>query len=113
MADPVPAKFATSALTKPQTVNRRHDILVKTHVSASATTRVLVDVEIYGPKGHLVKQRTWTVTLSAGVTGTFKFSWHVKASRHTGRYTVKIGLFNPGWAGLLRWNNHAATFKVR
>jgi hypothetical protein len=110
---PAPVQFATSGLTKPQTVTRRHDILVKAHVSASSKTRVLVDVEIYGPKGHLVKQHTWTVTLSAGVRGTFKFSWHVKASRHTGRYTVKIGVFKPGWAGLLRWNNRAAVFKVR
>ena len=83
------------------------------HVRASAADRVLIDVEIYGPRGAKVKQHTWTVSLAAGATRTLSFTWHVGAHRRLGRYTVKIGVFEPGWAGLLRWNNRATTFRVR
>ena len=93
-------------------MHRRHDLKVTARVRASAANRVLVDVEIYGPKGHRVKQRTWTVTLSAGTTRALTFKWHIGAHRAKGRYTVKIGVFQPGWAGLLRWNNKATTFRV-
>ncbi len=82
-------------------------------MKASAATSVLVDVEIYGPKGHRVKQRTWTVALAAGVRRTLAFDWHVKRTRAKGRYTVKVGVFLPGWAGLLEWNDRATTFRVR
>jgi hypothetical protein len=37
----------------------------------------------------------------------------VKRTRPKGTYTVKVGVFLPGWAGLLDWNNRATTFKVR
>ena len=46
--------------------------------------QVLVDVEIYGPKGARVKQRTWTVSLAAGATRTLSFTWHIGAHRKLG-----------------------------
>jgi hypothetical protein len=53
------------------------------------------------------------VTLAAATARTLKFGWHVKRSRAKGRYTVKVGVFLPGWAGLLDWNDRATTFRVR
>ena len=110
---PPPVDFTTGATAKPDPVRRRHDTTVTTRVKASAATSVLVDVEIYGPKGHRVKQRTWTVALAAGVRRTLAFDWHVKRTRAKGRYTVKVGVFLPGWAGLLEWNDRVTTFRVR
>ena len=60
-----------------------------------------------------MKQRTWIVSLATGQTLARSFSWHVKRTRSKGTYTVRVGVFLPGWAGLLDWNNRAATFKVR
>ncbi len=74
---------------------------------------MLVDVEIYGPKGHRVKQHTWTVNLTAGARRDLSFTWHIGAHRKKGRYTVKVGVFEPGWASMLTWNNGATTFRVR
>ena len=112
--NPPPATtFTTSAGAKPRPVHRGHDLKVTTHVKASEDDKVLVDVEIYGPKGHRVKQHTWTVTLAGGVKRDLAFKWHVGAHRKKGRYTVKIGVFEPAWASMLTWNNAATTFRVR
>ena len=110
---PPSVTFATSATAKPKPVHRRHDIKVIAHVRASGDDRVLVDVEIYGPRGHRVAQHAWTTDLASGTTRNLAFAWHVGAHRNLGRYTVKVGVFEPGWAGLLEWNNRATTFSVR
>ena len=114
--DPTPppaVTFATGSTAKPDVVHRRDDTTIRTHVRASGATSVLLDVEIYGPRGHRVKQRTWIVSLATGQTLARSFDWHVKRTRAKGTYTVKVGVFLPGWAGLLDWNNRAATFRVR
>lgn len=114
--DPTPppaVTFATGSTAKPDVVHRRDDTTVKTHVRASGATTILLDVEIYGPRGHRVKQRTWIVGLVSGQSLTRSFDWHIKRTRARGTYTVKVGVFLPGWAGLLDWNNRATTFRVR
>ena len=69
--DPTPppaVTFATGSTAKPDVVHRRDDTTIRTHVRASGATSVLLDVEIYGPRGHRVKQRTWIVSLATGQT---------------------------------------------
>jgi hypothetical protein len=39
-------------------------------------------------------------------------SWAVPAGALPGTYTVKIGVFSPGWGTLHSWNNGAAQFAV-
>ena len=110
---PLPVTFITGATAAPRPVHRKHDLKVTSRVTASEDGKVLMDVEIYGPKGHRVKQHTWTVTLTGGARRDLAFTWHVGAHRKRGRYTVKVGVFEPSWASLLSWNNAATTFRVR
>lgn len=110
---PVPAAFVTSATARPSPLRRGSTLTVGVHVKASRATRVLIDLELYDPKGRRVAQKTWTATLQAGVARTLAYRWPVGARRPTGTYTVKIGVFKPAWAGLLKWNNRAAQFRVR
>jgi hypothetical protein len=48
----------------------------------------------------------------ANQTRTFSTTWSVPASASPGSYTVKIGIFSPGWGTLYNWNNSAAVFSV-
>jgi hypothetical protein len=70
----------------------------------------IVDVEIYNSSGVRVGQTYWTnQSFTAGDTTTYTWNW---SSTNTGAYTVKIGVFTPGWADTLNWNNGAGTFYV-
>jgi hypothetical protein len=51
-------------------------------------------------------------SFAAGQTRTYQPSWRVPAGAALGQYTVKIGIFRPGWGTLHHWNNQAATFTV-
>jgi hypothetical protein len=80
--------------------------------SGSATT-ALVDVELYDQDGAKVHQQVYdNQTFAAGQTRTFTPTWRVPAGAATGTYTVKVGVFKPGWGVLYHWNNSAAQFAV-
>jgi hypothetical protein len=36
----------------------------------------------------------------------------VSSTRRLGSYTVKVGVFTPGWGRMLAWNNRARLLKV-
>jgi hypothetical protein len=60
-----------------------------------------------------VFQQFWdNQSFAANQSRTFTASWSVPLSAGTGTYTLKIGVFSPGWGTLLNWNNGAATFTV-
>ena len=85
-----------------------------TKVKASSSTTVLVDVEVYGPDGTKVYQKVYdNQSLSAGTTKSFSPAWAVPRYAQKGTYTVKIGIFKPGWAGMYDWDDSAATFTVK
>jgi hypothetical protein len=73
-----------------------------------------VDIEVYNSAGQKVYQSFWDgQSFKANTTRTFRATWRVPANAAPGTYTVKIGIFKPGWAGLVLWNNGARTFTVR
>jgi hypothetical protein len=87
---------------------------VTARVTASAATKVLVDIEIYSPSGERVFQKYYDNTAFAkDQTRSFSPSWKVPRFSEKGTYTVKIGVFSPGWGTLHYWNESAATFTVR
>ena len=74
-------------------------------------TTVLIDVEVYDGNGQRVFQRFYdNQSLRAGVAFYLTPSW---TPSRAGTYTVKIGVFKPGWNGTLAWNPQAATIVVR
>jgi hypothetical protein len=82
-------------------------------VTASRSTRALVDVELYGPAGKRIGQKAWTtVTFTGGAARTLRWSWYASSTRKVGKYTIKVGVFAPGWGRLQSWNNRAGTLRV-
>ncbi len=86
-------------------------------ILASATSRVatqaLVDVEVYDPRGHKTFQRWFdNQSFAAAERKTFVASWAIPSTAEKTVYTVKIGIFSPGWRTLFAWNGHAAQFTV-
>lgn len=81
---------------------------------SSQNTSALFDIEIYSPSGRKVYQKFYdNQSFTAGIVRSFGTSWTIPASAEKGIYTVKIGVFKPGWSGLLSWNDRAAQFTVR
>ena len=110
---PVAATYSSGATASPSSVAAGDTASISTSVSSSQASTVLVDVEIYDPSGARVFQQFWdNQSFTANQTRAFTTSWSVPATAGTGSYTVKIGVFSPGWGSLYTWNNQAAVFSV-
>lgn len=73
----------------------------------------LLDFEIYDSRGQKVYQKFLDRrSLVAGRTTTVVFTWAIPPNLPAGTYTVKLGVFSPGWGTLHHWNDRAATFTV-
>jgi hypothetical protein len=108
------ATFTTSAGVGSSTVAAGSNQEITVTVTSTAATTALVDVEVYNAAGQKVFQQYWdNQGFAAGTARSFGTSWTVPASTAAGTYTVKVGIFSPGWGTLLGWNNSAATFAVR
>ena len=89
-------------------------VTVTARVRSATATKALVDVEIYSPSGQKVHQQAFdNQTFTAGQTRPYWSSWRVPAGAASGTYTVKLGVFTPGWGTLHHWNDNAARFTVR
>jgi len=112
-ATPPAIRWTTRAVALPATVHRRHSTVITVTVTASRSTTALVDLELYGPTGQRVARKAWSpVGVTAGTTRTLRWRWHVSSTRRLGSYTVKVGVFTPGWGRMLAWNNRARLLKV-
>ncbi len=110
---PSPTSYTTTATVSPGSVNRGGSETITVAVKSTTTRTALVDVEVYGPAGYKVFQKYYdNQTLTAGVAKTYTQTWTVPSTAATGTFTVRIGIFQPGWASLLKWNANAAQFKV-
>jgi hypothetical protein len=82
--------------------------------SGSGATKVIVDLEIYGPTGEKVAQRVFSgQALPAGEQRTYTWPLDVPSTWPEGEYTVKVGIFSNDWSVLHSWENEAATFSVQ
>ena len=105
--------WITWAYASPDTAAPGATVNVTASVTASADTSALVDVEIYSPSGAKVGQRAWDgQAFSAHSARTFSLPWTVPASAGAGTYTLKIGVFKPGWSELFDWEGNAGIVKV-
>lgn len=110
---PATTNWTTSATRSKSSVRRNQSITLRANVKASTAKTALVDLEVYNSSGQKVFQQYWdNQTFSANVSRTFSSSWTIPSNLPTGTYTVKVGVFAPGWAGMFAWNNSAATFTV-
>jgi len=105
--------FTTSAVENPASVARGASVGITATVKSATALNALIDLEVYDASGNKVFQKFWdNQAFSAGQTRTFAATWAVPASQRTGGYTVKIGVFAPGWASMYTWNDSAGTFSV-
>ena len=108
-----PASWTSSATVAKATLARGATQNVSVSVTANKAVNALVDIEIYGPTGTKVWQSyRENIAFKAGVSQTIQETWSVPATSQVGTYTVKIGVFTPGWGQVLSWNNSAASFTV-
>jgi hypothetical protein len=110
---PAQPAFTSSASASPQGVARGTSVAMTVSVNSTTATNTLIDLEVYDGAGVKVFQQWWDgQSFAAGQTRTYSTTWSVPGSARTGTYTLKIGVFAPGWGTLYHWNNNAATFSV-
>jgi len=110
----VQSGFTESATVSPSTVRRGSTVSIKASVTSQAASTDLVDIEVYDSTGHKMFQQWFdNQSFSAGQTRTYGVAWTVSNQTPTGTYTVKIGVFIPGWGQLLSWDDQAAQISVR
>jgi hypothetical protein len=78
---------------------------------------VLVDIELHNSSGALVDQQffdAYTVSSTKKTGGsTFLTNACSAAPLANDTYTYSVGLFKPGWNGLLQWYSDVASFTVQ
>ncbi len=107
-----PTAWTTSATVHPVSFDdRTHQISVS--VAANRAVDVLVDIEVSDSSGRGVFQLFFdNQHLEADAPRTYSAEWKPAASA-SGTYTVRIGVFAPGWGGgLYHWNGAAATITL-
>jgi hypothetical protein len=105
--------FSAGASSSQSSVSPGSTVSLTASVTASANATALVDLELVSPSGTKVFQQAWdSQSFSAGQTRTFTASWSVPSTAATGTYSVKVGVFAPGWASVYTWNDNAAQVTV-
>jgi hypothetical protein len=108
------ADFSATASVSGGSLRAGQTLRITAQVKSSTAASALIDIEIYGPDGQKIYQRVYdNESFSAGKTKSFSTRWLVPWTAPKGVYTVKIGVFSPGWGTLYTWNDAAATFKVK
>jgi hypothetical protein len=109
-ATPTTARFAATARVSPAAAKAGRPLTIVASVTASQATAALVDVEVYDAGGAKVHQRFFdNQMLAAGAKRDYTIAW---TPPKAGTYTVKVGVFKPGWGVTYAWNDKAATFAV-
>ncbi len=89
------------------------DVTINQEVRTSRDASVLVDFEIFDSNGNRVWQDALdNQPVSASSTGSFTATYTVPATLPPGTYSVKTGLFSPGWGGMYSWSDMAGSFVV-
>lgn len=98
----------------PSTAIAGSSVTLSTTFTASCSTKALVDFEVYNGAGQKVWQSAQDNQTLTGQRQTFSTKWSVPSGQAAGSYTLKIGIFGPGWTnGTYGWDNSAATVPVQ
>jgi len=105
--------FTSKAMVIPDRVGVRDLVAIDADVTSTAGIKALIDIEVYGPAGDKAFQKYWdNETFGPGETKRFTASMTVDPNTAAGEYTVKIGVFTPGWGKTYDWNDNAAKLTV-
>jgi hypothetical protein len=107
------ASYTASASAAPASAARGTTITIDTSVTSSSAANLLVDLEIYRPDGQKAFQQAWdNQAFTAGQQRSFRATWPAPADAPLGAYTLKVGVFAPGWSTLYYWNDAAGQLSI-
>jgi hypothetical protein len=72
---------------------------------------VVVDIELYNSSGNRVTQNFWENENFAPNEGK-NYMLNPPVGLGNGQYRYSVGVFNPGWSGILHWYDNVASFIV-
>jgi hypothetical protein len=105
--------YALKASVSPSKVADGGTAAITAFVTSDATSTALVDIEVYSPSGSKVFQRWFdNQSFSAGQARRYTVKWAIPVGTASGTYTVKVGVFSPGWGTVYQWNDAAARIVV-
>ncbi len=97
----------------PVYVQPGQQVTISQDARSSRDASVLVDFEIFDSNGQRVWQNALdNQSLSGGAVGSFTSTYTVPADLPPGNYSVKTGLFTPGWGSMYSWSDMAGSFVV-
>ncbi len=113
-ATTVPAGgYTMNAAVSPAKVADGGTVAITVFVTSAAEAAALVDIEVYSPAASKVFQRWFdNQSFSAGQTQRYTVKWSVPAGTPAGTYTVKVGVFSPGWGAVYQWKDVAARIAI-
>ena len=87
--------------------------LTVTATSATATSAIVIDIEVYTPSGAQAYQ-VWfdNQSFAAGQQRVYSATWQVPSTAALGSYVVDVGVFSGGWVTLYKWTTGVDTFAV-
>ena len=108
-AAPVPAGIELRATVAPS-APAGADTPITVSVKSAGAGQALVDIEVYDASNKKVMQKFFdNENFAAGQSRDFTAQFKPGAA---GTYTVKVGIFEPGWANLIVWNDGIAQLTV-
>ena len=104
-----------SASTSSPVIRRGHRLFIDVHVTSKGPARALVAVQLFPPgsKRPSYQLPFRNQRFHDGRRRTLRLRFNVPGNAATGRWTVKVGVFDPDWQRLYLWTEHAAQFVVR
>lgn len=91
--------------------NLEHTYYARFQNTGATPERVLLDLELYSPLGRS-GQKFEERTIAPGETVELTLVKRFQSDTAPGTWWFKTGIFNPGWAGLVRWYDEAARTAV-
>lgn len=85
---------------------------ISASVTVTANITALVDVEVYSPTAQVFQKAFDNQAFTANQPENFSVIWPIPPDAAAGTYTIKIGVFSPGWGTLYDWNGTAGGFTV-
>jgi hypothetical protein len=107
-----PGRFSTRARVSRRSVGRGGSVTIRAAVRPTKTQTALVSVEVYSGSRQVFQRYYDHVVLKRGRARSFAATWSVRDAP-AGTYTVKVGVFSPGFGRLRSWNDGAASITVR
>jgi hypothetical protein len=105
------ASFSSKATANPVSLKSGSGMeTIAATISTGQAATALVDIEVYNSSGVRVSQQWFdNQSFAAGQSKTYTITY---TPGPVGTYTVKVGVFSPGWGTSLNWNDNAASFAV-